>query len=286
MREAVLVAAVRSAIGKAPRGGLSQTRPDDLAALVLQALLARVPALAASEIDDVLLGCAVPEAEQGMNLARVVALRAGLPVTVPGVTVNRFCASGLQTVAMAAQQVMTGMADVVLAGGVESMSLLPMGGYNLSPNPHLLHELPQTYLAMGLTAEQVARQWQVSREDQDAFALRSHQRAAAAWDSGRFQAEVVPVRTRRVQVDAQGVPHVEEMEFAVDEGIRRDTSLAALAQLKPAFAAAGTVTAGNSSQTSDGAAWVLVMAADRARALGLQPLAVFRSFAVAGVDPG
>ncbi|MCL6597171.1 MAG: acetyl-CoA C-acetyltransferase [Alicyclobacillus macrosporangiidus] len=285
MREAVIVAGVRTAIGKAPKGSLRSTRPDDLGAAVIKALLNRAPGVRPEDVEDVIIGCAIPEAEQGMNMARIIALRAGMPTTVPGVTVNRFCASGLQTIAMAAQQVMSGMADVVIAGGVESMSMIPMGGYNISPNPYLADHYPQAYMSMGHTAEEVAKRFGVTREDQDAFALRSHRRAAAAIDAGKFKDEIVPVEVKQTELGPDGKPVTHTFVFDTDEGVRRDTSMEALAKLRPAFSANGTVTAGNSSQTSDGAAAVLVMSADRALELGLKPLAVFRSFAVAGVDP-
>jgi acetyl-CoA acyltransferase len=281
----VIVAGVRTPIGKAPKGALRNTRPDDLGALVVSELLRRTPQVAPEDVEDILMGCAIPEAEQGMNVARIIAMRAGLPNTVAGVTVNRFCSSGLQTIAMAAQQVMTGMADVVIAGGVETMSMIPMGGYNISPNPYLAENYPQAYMSMGLTAEEIATRFGISREDQDAFALRSHQRAAAAIDAGKFKDEIVPVTVKHTEITEDNKVVTKETVFDTDEGVRRDTSLEALANLRPAFRVNGTVTAGNSSQTSDGAAAVLVMSADRAREYGLKPLAAFRSFAVAGVDP-
>lgn len=285
MREAVIVAGVRTAVGKSGKGSLRDVRPDDLGAIVLEELLRRVPQVDKSEIEDVIIGCAVPEAEQGMNVARIIALRAGLPTSVPGVTVNRFCSSGLQTIAMGAQQIMAGFADVIIAGGVESMSLLPMTGYNVAPNPYLADNFPAAYSSMGHTAEEVARRFEVSREDQDAFALRSHQRAAEAIRAGKFKEEIVPVPVKRAGVDGNNKIIFEETVFDTDEGVRSSTSMEALANLRPAFHVQGTVTAGNSSQTSDGAAAVLLMSADRARELGLKPLGVFRSFAVAGVDP-
>lgn len=285
MREAVIVAGVRTAVGKAPNGALRNTRPDDLGALVVKELLHRVPSLNQAEIEDILMGCAIPEAEQGMNVARLIALNAGLPSTVPGVTVNRFCASGLQTIAMASSAIMTGMNDVVIAGGVETMSLLPMGGYNLSPNPRLVQDMPTVYMSMGHTAEQVATRFEVSREDQDAFALRSHQLAAAAIDAGKFRDEIVPVHVKETIVNEKNVVQVRERVFDTDEGVRRDTTLSALAKLRPAFSVTGSVTAGNSSQTSDGAAALLLMSREKADELGLKPLGVFRSFAVGGVDP-
>jgi acetyl-CoA acyltransferase len=268
MNEAVIVSAVRTPVGKAPNGALRYTRPDDMAAIVIADALKRAPGLDPAEIDDVLLGCAMPEAEQGLNVARIASLRAGIPVSASAATVNRFCSSGLQAIAFGAERIMAGAATVVVAGGTESMSLVPMGGNKISPNPALVDDYPDVYLSTGLVAENHARESSISREDQDAFALRSHQRAIAAIDSGRFADESVPVN---------GLAH--------DEGPRRDTSIDALAKLKPAFHVTGTVTAGNSSQMSDGAAAVVVMAASRAKALGLPPLARFVTFATAGVEP-
>jgi len=285
VREAVIVSAVRTAVGKAPRGTLKDTRPDELAAAAIAEAVRRVPALDPQEIDDVVMGCALPEAEQGLNVARIAALRAGLPSTVSGQTVNRFCASGLQAIASAAEHIQSGSADVIVAGGTESMSLMPgQGGHQFDPNPHLVEHWPEVYLSMGLTAENVARKYKISRTDQDAFAYRSHQRAAAAITEGKFVDEIVPITTKRWTTNGDG-PHATDVTFAVDEGVRRDTSLEAMAKLTPVFAKDGVVTAGNSSQTSDGAAAVLVMSAEKARKLGLQPLAVFRSFATAGVAP-
>jgi acetyl-CoA acyltransferase len=285
MVEAVIVSGARTAVGKAPRGALRTVRPDELAALVVTEALARAPGLNPAEVEDVIIGCAMPEGEQGLNLARVTAQRAGLPDTVAGVTVNRFCASGLQTIAMAAQQIMTGMAEVVVAGGAESMSMVPMSGNKFSPNPYLAQHDPAVYLNMGLTAENVARAHNISREDQDAFALRSHQNALRAQAAGRFDAGIVPVETELVTLDAHGQRKVEPLVFAKDEGPRADTSVEALAKLKPVFHAQGSVTAGNSSQTSDGAAAVVVMSRSKAEALGLKPRARFVSFAVGGVAP-
>lgn len=285
MREAVIVAAVRTPIGKAKKGALRHVRPDDLGALVVREALARVPGLKPEAVDDVIFGCAIPEAEQGLNIARIIALRAGLPTTVPGVTVNRFCSSGLQAIADAAQRIMCGFADVIVAGGVESMSLVPMTGNKVSPNPYLVDHFPEVYMSMGHTAERVARRFGITREDQDAFALRSHRRAAAAIAAGRFRDEIVPVEVTERGVDEDGRLVERTRLFDTDEGVRPDTSLEALARLKPVFAAGGTVTAGNASQTSDGAAAVVVMAAEKAEELGVKPLGVFRSFAVAGVDP-
>lgn len=286
MREAVIVSAVRTAIGKAPRGTLKDTRPDELAAAAITEALRRVPGLAPAEIDDVVMGCALPEAEQGLNVARIAALRAGLPDSVPGQTVNRFCSSGLQAIAIAAEHIMAGFADVIVAGGTESMSLMPgQTGHTFAPNPHLVESWPAVYTSMGLTAENVARTYGISREDQDAYAYRSHARAAAAVRAGKFADEIVPVTVKRWESNGDGRPRPTTMTFQVDEGVRADTSPEALAKLKPAFAKNGTVTAGNSSQTSDGAAAAVVMSAERARARGITPLGIFRAFAVAGVAP-
>jgi acetyl-CoA acyltransferase len=286
MRQAVIVSAVRTAVGKAPRGTLKDTRPDELAATVIAEAVRRARGLAPAQVDDVVLGCALPEAEQGLNVARIAALRAGLPHTVPGQTVNRFCASGLQAIAIAAEHIMAGFADVIVAGGTESMSLMPgQSGHTFAPNPHLVAHWPEVYMSMGLTAEHVAATYGVSREDQDAYALRSHQRAAEAIRAGRFTDEVLPLTVKRWESNGAGRPSAQIVTFQTDEGVRTDTSLDALAKLRPVFKKDGTVTAGNSSQTSDGAAAVVVMAEATARALGLEPLGIFRSFAVAGVAP-
>ena len=278
MRDAVIVSSVRTAVGRAGRGALRETRPDDLAAAAIKGALERVPAVTPDMVEDVILGCAMPEAEQGMNVARLAGLLAGVPSTAGGMTVNRFCSSGLQAIALGAQAILTGEAEVVVAGGTESMSLVPMGGHKVAPNPTLLDRYPDAYLGMGLTAENVARKYGIDRERSDAFALRSHQRAIAAIEAGKFKDEIVPVT-----VSAPG--NGQTLVFDTDEGPRRDTNLAALAKLKPAFAAEGIVTAGNSSQMSDGAAAAVVMSADRAKELGLEPLARFVTFAVAGVPP-
>jgi len=272
MKDAVIVDCVRTAVGKAGRGTLKNTRPDDLAASAITGLLQRHPQVPSAEIDDLILGCAMPEAESGMNFARIAALRAGLPDTVPGVTINRFCSSGLQSIAMAADRIRAGGAEMILAGGAESMSMLPMAGNKFSPNPWLVDHLPEIYMNMGLTAECVYQKYKIAREDQDQFALRSHQNALRAQAEKKFYGEIVPVT-------------VGDRTFQEDEGPRADTSLEALAKLKPVFHAAGTVTAGNSSQTSDGAAMALVMSKSRARELGLAPMARFVSFAAAGVPP-
>ena len=283
MRNAVIVSAARTAVGKAPRGSLRTVRPDDMAAEVVKAVIARA-GVDAAEIEDLVLGCAFPEAEQGMNVARIVALRAGLPESVCGQTVNRFCSSGLQTIATAAQAIMTGMGDAIIAGGVESMSHVPMIGNKFVANPYLAEQYPGVYLGMGLTAENVAKKYGVTRADQDAFALRSHQRAAAAQDGGKFADEIVPLKVAVKAGNGSGVKET-SFTFDKDEGVRRDTTLEALGKLKPAFAAVGSVTPGNSSQTSDGAAAVLMMSEEKAAALGLKPLARFVSFAVGGVSP-
>jgi len=284
MRDAVIVSAVRTAIGKAPRGALKDTRPDELAAAVIREAVRRVAGLDPSAVEDVVLGCAMPEGEQGLNVARVASLRAGLPVTTCGQTINRFCSSGLQAIAVASYEVMNGQVDVAVAGGVESMSLIPMRGNKYAPNPHLAAEWPEVFISMGLTAENVARRFEISREDQDAFSLRSHQRADAATREGRFTDEVLPLPVTRWE-DGNGRPQPRQSTFSADEGVRADTSLDRLAALPPVFARHGVVTAGNSSQTSDGAAAVVVMAAEAAEHLGIRPLGVFRSFAVAGVPP-
>ena len=284
MTSAVIVSAARTAVGKAPRGTLRTTRPEEMAAATVRAVLERAPAVDAADIDDVILGCAMPEAEQGMNVARIASLRAGLPVEVPAQTVNRFCSSGLQTIALAAQQIMSGMGEAVIAGGVETMSQVPMSSNKFMANPTLAKEHPGVYIGMGQTAENLARQYEVTREEQDAFALRSHQRAAAAQDAGKFDDEIVPLEVE-ITLGEGGSVQTYRTTFDRDEGIRRDSSVEALAKLRPVFHAQGTVTAGNSSQTSDGAAAVLVMSEETAERLGLQPMARFRSFAVAGVAP-
>ena len=284
MTSAVIVSAARTAVGKAPRGTLRTTRPEEMAAATVRAVLERAPAVDAADIDDVILGCAMPEAEQGMNVARIASLRAGLPVEVPAQTVNRFCSSGLQTIALAAQQIMSGMGEAVIAGGVETMSQVPMSSNKFMANPTLAKEHPGVYIGMGQTAENLARQYEVTREEQDAFALRSHQRAAAAQDAGKFDDEIVPLEVE-ITLGEGGSVQTYRTTFDRDEGIRRDSSVEALARLRPVFHAQGTVTAGNSSQTSDGSAAVLVMSEEKAEQLGLQPIARFRSFAVAGVAP-
>ena len=286
MREAVIVSAARTAIGRAPHGALRTVRPDELAAAAIIAALRRAPGLDPALIDDVIVGCAMPEAEQGLNVARISSLRAGIPVSASAVTVNRFCASGLQAIAYAAERIIGGGADVIVAGGTESMSLVPMGGNKISPNPALVDTYPDVYLSTGLVAENHARECGLTREEQDAFALRSHQRAIAAIDAGRFRDEIVPVRVMLVDPSPDGgAPTAREFVFDTDEGPRRDTSMEALGKLKPAFHAKGTVTAGNSSQMSDGGAAVIVMSREKADAMGLQPLARFVGYATAGVEP-
>ena len=286
MQEAVLVSAVRTPVGRAPKGALSTTRPDDLAATALGGALDRIPELDRAEIDDVILGCAQPEGEQGWNIARMAALRAQLPVEVPGVTVNRLCSSGLEAIALADLRICSGGDRVVVAGGAESMSMLPMGGLKPSPNPWLAEHYPASLLTMGLTAERVARHYGVSREDQDAFALASHRKALAAQAEGRFSEELIPVTvTTAVPGAKAGKTVVTETVFSADEGPRADTSAEALAKLKPAFHAQGTVTAGNASQTSDGAAAVVLMEAGRARELGIRPLARLVAYAATGCLP-
>ena len=285
MQEAVIVDCLRTAVGKAGRGSLRATRPDDMAATVMARLLEKYPAVSRDEVDDVILGCAMPEAEQGTNVARVAALRAGLPDMVPGVTINRFCSSGLQSIAMAADRIRSGSAQMILAGGTESMSLIPMSGNKFAPNPWLVDHRPEVYMGMGLTAEEVQRKYRVSREDQDLFAYRSHRNALDAQAEHRFDDEIVPLDVSNTSLDEKSHPVKHKVVFQKDEGPRADTSIDALAKLKPVFHVKGTVTAGNSSQTSDGAAVALVMSESKARELGLKPMARFVSFAVAGVPP-
>ena len=285
MKEAVIVSAVRTAVGKAPKGTLRHTRPDDMGAAVIKEAIARVPGLSASEIDDVIMGCAMPEAEQGMNVARAAAIRAGLPVETSAMTINRFCSSGLQTIAMASDRIRTNGAEVIVAGGLESMSMIPMGGHIIRPNPTLIETYPDFYLSMGLATENVARKYEVTREQQDEFALRSHQRAIAALDADKFQDETVPLTVTVEELDAKGKKQHSEIQFAKDEGPRRDSTAEALAKLKPAFQLKGTITAGNSSQMSDGAAAAIVMSAERARQLGAKPLARLVAYATAGCPP-
>ena len=292
MREVVIVSAVRTAVGKALKGTLRATRPDDLGAVAIQGALARVPELDVREIEDVILGCAMPEAEQGMNVARIAALRAGLPVETSDMTINRFCSSGLQAIALAADRIAAGGAEVIVAGGTESMSMIPMGGHKISCNPSLVQSYPDAYLSMGLTAERLAQRFGITRQQADEFSYHSHQKAARAIASGAFDDEIVPVHVTFTVPPAQATRGaaavklaVQAIEFKVDEGPRADTTMEALAALKPAFHMKGTVTAGNSSQMSDGAAAAVVMSAERAKALGLKPLARFVAFATAGCKP-
>jgi acetyl-CoA acyltransferase len=303
MREAVIVSSVRTPVGRAFKGTLRATRPDELAAVAIKGALDRVPQINPQEIEDVILGCAMPEAEQGMNVARIASLRAGLPVEVSAITINRFCSSGLQAIAMAAERILAGGADVVVAGGTESMSMIPMGGNKISPNPWLVEHYPDAYLSMGLTAERLAKRFGITREAADEFSLRSHQKAMAAIQAGRFEDEIVsvpvsftssnghggtgvpPVQDGRGRPSLQSQLKRQEFVFKTDEGPRADTSLEALLSLKPAFHVKGTVTAGNSSQMSDGAAAAIVMSAERARELGIKPLARYVSFATAGYKP-
>jgi acetyl-CoA acyltransferase len=286
MHDAVIVAATRTAVGRAPHGVLKTVRPDEMAATVIAESLRRAPGVDPTDVDDVVMGCAMPEAEQGLNVARIASLRAGVPVTASAVTVNRFCASGLQAIASAAERILCGAARCIVAGGTESMSLVPMGGHRVSPNPTLVDRYPDVYLSTGLVAENHAREGCIGRDEQDEFAFRSHQRALAAIDAGRFVEEITPLVFRVAEPAGRGTPPgTREVTFCVDEGPRRDTSPAALAGLRPAFHVSGTVTAGNSSQTSDGAAAVLVTSGEMARERGLAPLARFVAFATAGVEP-
>ncbi len=285
MRDAVIVSAVRTAVGKAPRGTLRTTRPDEMGAAVIKDAVNRVPGLEVSEIEDVIMGCAMPEAEQGMNVARAAAIRAGLPVETSAMTINRFCSSGLQSIAMAADRIRSGGAEVIVAGGLETMSMIPMGGHIIRPNPYLVEHYPDFYLNMGLATENVARKYEVTREEQDEFAFHSHQRAAAALDAGKFTDETVPLNVVLEELDEKGKKQRREIVFDKDEGVRRDTSAEGLAKLKPAFHVKGTITAGNASQMSDGAAAAIVMSDARAKELGAKPMARFVAYATAGCPP-
>jgi acetyl-CoA acyltransferase len=281
MKEAVIVSTVRTAVGKANRGGLRDTRPDDMATVVIKEAIRRAGKLEPGQVDDVILGCAFPEGEAGMNVARIAGFAAGLPHHVPGMTINRFCSSGLQAIALAAERIMTGQSDVIIAGGTESMTMIPMGGNKVTPNPKLVAEFPEAYISMGRTAENVAARYKISRTAQDEFAVKSHQKAAAAQSSGKFKEEIVPVET--VLYDEQGRP--QPFTFEAEDGIRGDSTVEALSKLRPAFSPKGTVTAGNASQMSDGAAASVIMSADRAKELGIEPIAVFRAYQVAGCHP-
>ena len=285
MREAVIVSAVRTAVGRAPRGSLRNTRPDDMAGWVVKEALNRARGLKPGEVDDLVMGCSFPEAEQGLNVARLISYIAGLPYTVPGQTVNRFCSSGLQAIAIGAEHIMCGFADVIIGGGVESMSMVPMGGNKTVPNLKLIEAYPEGYTGMGVTAENVARKFGISREDQDAFALKSHRKAAEAVKTGKFKDEILPIKVRTQEVSEDGKVTYREFTFDTDEGIRADTTMEALSKLRPAFSTTGSVTPGNSSPLNDGASAVVIMSKEKAKSLGLAPMATFRSFAVAGVPP-
>jgi len=285
MRDAVIVTALRTAVGRAPRGALKDTRPDDMAATVIRAAIEKTPGLDPAMIEDCIIGCATPEAEQGMNVARQAAWLAGVPKEASAVTINRFCSSGLQAIAFAAERIRGGWGDCIVAGGTETMSMIQMGGNKIAPNPTLVGQWPDFYLNMGLTAENVARKYGISREDADAFSLRSHQKALDAIKAGRFKDEVVPLNVKTVELNAKGKRATRELVFEIDEGPRADTSLEALAKLKPAFHVKGSVTAGNSSQTSDGAAAAIVLSDERARQIGAKPIARLIAFATAGVSP-
>jgi len=285
MSEAVIVAAVRTPTGKANKGSLRFIHPDTLGGEVIKNLLDRAPSLQPEMVDDVILGCAFPEASQGLNMARQCALLGGLPPSVPGATVNRFCSSGLQTIAQAAERILTGNANVIIAGGVESMSKVPMGGFVVEPDPQLVDNYPEIYINMGLTAENVADKYEISRKDQDAFAFRSHKRAIEAWDEEKFEGQIVPIEVGEKKVTANGEVEEHNFTFSVDEGPRRDTSEEILAGLRPVFKKGGSVTAGNSSQMNDAAAAVIVMSRSKAEELGLEPLARYVGFSVAGVPP-
>jgi acetyl-CoA acyltransferase len=285
MKDAVIVSAVRTAVGKAPKGTLKNTRPDEMGAAAIKEAVGQVPNLEASQIEDVIMGCAFPEAEQGQNVARIAAIRAGLPVEVSAMTVNRYCSSGLQTIAIAADRIKTGGADIIVAGGLETMSMIPMGGHSMRPNPTLVDSYPDYYLNMGLTAEALANKYEISRDEQDEFSLASHRKAAEAVRSGKFKDEIVPFNVRIDETDEKGRTLRKEIVFETDEGVRFDASPEGFAKLKPAFHMKGTVTAGNSSQMSDGAAAVVIMSAEKAEELGAKPLARFVAYATSGCLP-
>lgn len=285
MKEAVIVSAVRTAVGKAPKGTLKNTRPDDLGATAIKGALERVEGLDGSQIEDVIMGCAFPEAEQGMNVARTAAIEAGLPVEVSAMTVNRYCSSGLQTIAIAADRIKTGGADIIIAGGLETMSMIPMGGNVVRPNPKIVDTYPDYYLNMGLTAENLAKKYEISREEQDEFSLNSHLKAAAAINEGKFKDEIVSQTVLVDELDEKGRVLRKEVVFDTDEGVRYDATIEGLQKLRPVFHANGTVTAGSSSQMSDGAAAAVVMSAEKAEEMGLQPIAKFVSYATAGCLP-
>ncbi|MBB3108659.1 acetyl-CoA acyltransferase [Paenibacillus phyllosphaerae] len=285
MREAVIVAVARTPVGRAKKGSFAHTRAEDLGRAVLEAVIDRAPGVSKADIEDIIIGCAMPEGEQGLNFARIMSLYAGYPSTVPALTINRFCSSGLQSIAFAAERIMVGAADIIVAGGVESMSHVPMAGFKPAPHPRIVDERPDIYIAMGHTAENVAERFGISREDQDRFAASSHRKAAQALQAGVFREEIVPVATSLRGFGDNGKAWEKPIVLEMDEGVRPDTSVEGLAKLKPAFKASGTVTAGNTSQMSDGAAAVLIMSREKADELGLKPLAGFKSFALAGVDP-
>ncbi|AOZ91820.1 acetyl-CoA C-acyltransferase [Paenibacillus crassostreae] len=285
MKEAVIVSMARTAIGRSKKGSLVQTRADELGKVVLEAVINRAPGLRKEDVEDIIIGCAMPEGGQGLNFARIMSLYAGFPVTVPAMTINRFCSSGLQSIAFAAERIMLGNADIMIAGGVESMSHVPMTGFKISPNPRIVEEMPEVYIGMGHTAENVAERFNVSREDQDRFAAQSHVKAARAIAEGKFKDEIVPIQVELKRVDENGQVAVTSFIFDMDEGVRANTTVETLSKLKPAFKLGGTVTAGNTSQTSDGAAAVVMMSKEKADELGLKPLATFRSFALSGVEP-
>lgn len=285
MREAVIVSAVRSAVGKARKGTLKDTRPDDFGSEILKEVIRRTPDLKPSEIEDLVVGNAMPEASQGMNLARIIGCRAGLPYEVPAMTVNRFCSSGLNAIAIVAEKIMAGYIDIGIAGGVESMSMVPMGGFNPSINPTLMEIWPEVYTPMGMTAENVCRKYGITREEMDQFAYESHMKAAKAIREGRFREQIHPLKVRVISQGENYRPAIKDVEFDTDEGVREDTTIEGLSKLKPVFAKDGTVTAGNSSQTNDGAAFLILMSSEKAKEKGLKPLAIFRYYSVAGVPP-
>lgn len=285
MKEAVIVSITRTAVGKAKKGSLAQTRPEDLGKAVLEEVIRRAPGVEKKDVEDIIIGCAMPEGEQGLNFARIMAYYSGFPATTPALTINRFCSSGLQAISFAAERIMLGHADILIAGGVESMTHVPMVGFKLAPHPQIVQEMPQIYLGMGHTAENVASRYGVTREDQDRFSMRSHHKAAAAIQAGKFREEIVPVKAKQKGIDKDGKYWEKEFVFDTDEGVRPDTTMEGLARLKPAFSANGTVTAGNSSQMSDGAAAALIMSREKADELGLKPLAAFRGFSLGGVEP-
>ncbi|MDD8017492.1 MAG: acetyl-CoA C-acyltransferase [Bacteroidota bacterium] len=285
MKDAYIVSAVRTAVGKAFKGSLRNTRPDEMAAVVIIEVVRRTSGLKPEEIDDIILGCAMPEGEQGLNFARLSALRAGIPFSVPAMTINRFCSSGLQSIAFATERIMAGHADAIIAGGAESMSMVPMGGVKFMANPTLANNSPDAYISMGLTAENVAKKYNITREIQDAFSYQSHMKAVAAIDAGKFKDEIVSLKVVTKSLDGKGKKITKENIFDVDEGPRKETTMEKLSALKPVFATGGSVTAGNSSQTSDGAAVVMVMSGEKMKSLGLKPLARLISYAVGGVPP-